>query len=491
MAKPHPFFLLLLLFLLPGSQVSAASYFNLPLTNAYQEILKLKLGYGRAQVQQQLKADQKNAAAILVANYPDFLTICVQQDPNAYDGLIAAQEQRLEKLAALQDGSEWTAYGLAEVRMQLAVSELLSGDRLAAAWDLRKAYLQYAANAKRFPDFVPNKKTLGVLQVLIGSIPDTYKPFLNIIGMKGSISAGMANLKIAATKPNPFQEEAQLLQALLIQLLDPEQNEQALQLSKQLTRKQPDNLLYNFVAIFFSKKSKESELALHYYQRRPTGKQYASFPYLHHMVADLYLYRGDYERSIEENRLFLAQHKGQHYLKSASFKLYLAYWLSGHQPQALWYYNQINEVGKEATEEDKYAAAFKDSQEQPNKYLMLARLRSDGGYYQQALAGLRAMELNADTPQPVRAEYYYRKARIYHGLKDMQQATRYYDTTIAVCGNSSLYFAPHAALQLGYIYQENNQISKARAYYNKALSYKDHAYKNSIDAKAKLALSAL
>jgi hypothetical protein len=101
------------------------------------------------------------------------------------------------------------------------------------------------------------------------------------------------------------------------------------------------------------------------------------------------------------------------------------------------------------------------------------------------------MRLTDSTTLPERAEYFYRKARIYHGLQQVALAKQHYEQTIKVCGSSSLYFAPNAALQLGYLYQEEHNIAKAKVYYRSALNYKAHEYKNSIDHKAKLALSSL
>lgn len=371
------------------------------------------------------------------------------------------------------------------------MSKLLFGNRLSAAWDFREAYMKYLENARRWPDFIPNKKNLGVLQILLGSVPDQYTWFLSIIGLKGSVKDGVYNLKAAATNPNPFQEEAQLLHALVLHLLEQEEPEQAVTQATSLAKAHPDNLLFQFTAMHLLKKAKQSNAALALYTGRPTGKQYIQFPYLHHMVADLYLFRGDYDMSIQKNQLFLKQHKGQHYLKATHFKLYLAYLLSNHPPQAKWYFNKIADIGIADTEEDKYAARYVESYEAPVLPLLRARLHADGGYYDDALQDLKLMKFTSATPLPVRAEYFYRKGRIYHGLEDIDEAITYYMKTIEVSGSTNLYFAPNASLQLGYIYQNADQPAKAKTYFRKALSYSGHPYKNSIDTKAKLALSAL
>ncbi|MEJ8756602.1 DUF3808 domain-containing protein [Pontibacter sp. H259] len=490
MAQPHPFFLWLAILCLSLPCV-ANSYLNAPLQKAYTETLKLKLPTGTAILQAELKKNDKNAVAHLFANYTDFLEICTEQNQQEIPALIEKQEERLNRLDKLKERSAWVDYAKAEIRAQLAMSELLFGNRVAAAWDFRKAYLQYQDNAANYPDFIPNRKTLGVMQVLLGSVPDQYKWFLNIISLGGNTTLGLKNLKSVANEPSVFQNEAKLLHALLLQLLDEENAKATLPQISALVKEQPDNLLFNFVAVVLHKKAKMGEKALQLYQARPVGKVYSSFPYLHHMAADLYLYRGDYEASVKENRLFLEKHKGIHYLKAANFKLYLAYWLGNHTPQAKWHYLQVRQVGTDLTEEDSYAENFVSQNEQPNRYLVTSRLHADGGYFEQALSEIAKLDITNKTSIPVQAEYYYRKARIYHGMNQPTQALKYYEATITVSGDEPLYFAPHAALQSGYLYQQQKQYTKAKAYYQKALNYKNHPYKNSIQAKAKLALTTL
>ncbi|WP_299821917.1 tetratricopeptide repeat protein [uncultured Pontibacter sp.] len=490
MAQPHPFFLVLMLQLLCTMSLHAASVYSHTTLRAHQEYLKLRIAAGQQLTKQDLKQNAVNAAALLVANYGDFLTLCVQQDATAYEALLQNQENRLSQIEALKENSAWKRYAQAEVRMQIGVSKILFGNKLSAAWDIRQAYLQYTSLAKQHPDFIPNKKTLGVLQVLIGSVPDNYRWFLNIIGMKGSINSGLANLRSAATKENPFQDEAKVIYALTLQVVDQQNEKQALRILENAVSQHPDNLLYRFAVVHALKKAKQSEQALKYYRSRPISSQYLLFPYLQHMAADLYLYRGDFDESVAQNTAFLKQHKGKHYVKAAHFKLHLAYYLSNHHPQALWHYNKVSEVGSQEIEEDKYAAKYVLKQEKAHKPLLLARLKSDGGYYREALAAIKTLD-TTQVSLPVKAEYTYRSARIYHGLQDATQAIKLYKNTIAVCAGTDLYFAPHAALQLGYLYKEQQQEALAKVYFNKAISYKDYEYKNSIDAKAKLALATL
>jgi hypothetical protein len=487
MAFAHPFFLFLVL-VLPAQ---AASVYTHTLQQAYQETISLRIPAARRLVQQELKTNPDNTIALLLANQQDFLTWAVQQNSNQYTTLLTRQEDRLRQLAGIREKSPWRSYALAEVRLQVALSKLLQGNKLGAAWDLRQAYLQYSDNARRYPDFLPNKKTLGVLQVLIGSVPDSYRVLLNIIGMQGSIAQGMANLQAAATRSNPFQEEAQVLQALLLHLVDPEADEQAATTLLRLNRQAPDNLLYTFAAMHVLKKTKKGDAALQVYLHRPNQAGYLAFPYLHHMAADLYLYKGELSQSIHANELFVAQHPGEHYLKAAHFKLYLAHFLGGSPQPAQKHLQAVMQMGRSDMEEDAYAARFAAEKATPNRYLLQSRLQSDGGYHELALVTLEKMPLNQLTPQTERAEYFYRKARIYHGMEKIPQAKHFYSQAIEASRNSTLYFAPYAALQLGYIYQDEDKPVLAKEWFTKALAYKGHEYKNSIDGKAKLALQTL
>lgn len=90
-----------------------------------------------------------------------------------------------------------------------------------------------------------------------------------------------------------------------------------------------------------------------------------------------------------------------------------------------------------------------------------------------------------------KTEYNYRKARLADKTGDLFTAKLYYSRTVSMSGTRPWYFAPNSALQLGYIAKSNNDTVAAKKYFELALSYKNHAYKNSIDGKAKSALEQL
>jgi len=427
---------------------------------------------------------------LLVANYADFLSILVSQNEALYKKLKSRQEKRLETVGDLKEKTPYKRYVQAEIKLQLAMCQVFFADEVQAAWNVRSAFLLLKENQKLYPDFIPNRKSLGLLQVIIGSVPDSYQWVFNILGMRGDIKAGMTNLNAASKAKHLFQTEARIYLHFAQDWMNAAE-EHGIKALPKLAADNPENLLFAYLAMSMLKKNKTCDQALQIYQKRPSGNQYLAFPYLHHMAADMYLYKGDYNRSLRENQQFLNTYEGQHYRKDAYFKLYLASLLSDNILPAQLYYNSIKNNGVAVVEEDKYAQKFIDNKDVLNKQLTKARLHADGGYYDQALQTLKSFKVTPQMPAKDKIELYYRKARIFQGLGKEDSAITFYKQTINFSGTLPYYFAPNAALQLGYLALERNDKISAKNYFKKALSYPKHEYKNSIDSKAKSALSTL
>jgi tetratricopeptide (TPR) repeat protein len=142
------------------------------------------------------------------------------------------------------------------------------------------------------------------------------------------------------------------------------------------------------------------------------------------------------------------------------------------------------------SEADKHAARSL-TDELPHVNLARARYATDGGYYQQArmiLDSIETSDLPADRDQ---VEFYYRKARLAHNTGDLSSAKQLYRQSIDLSANQPWYYAPNSCLQMGYISRNEGNETLAKNYFNQALTYDRHAYKNSIDSKAKSALAQI
>lgn len=120
---------------------------------------------------------------------------------------------------------------------------------------------------------------------------------------------------------------------------------------------------------------------------------------------------------------------------------------------------------------------------------MQARLLTDGGKYAQAWEITRQIqEKSLDSPKD-KIEWCYRKARILDKQKNYTEAIDFYKQTISLSGDLPYYFAPNAALNLGYLYEDvfKDKVL-AISYFQKVLTYKKHEYSNSLAHKAKIRL---
>ena len=458
---------------------------------AYGEVLKLRLEAARGLLRSELTATPWAPGPLLVANCADFVELVVSQDARRYNALTASQEAHIDALnhataSALRD------YARAEMTLHLGLSQLLFRHLVLGGFHLRSGYHQMQDVVRHYPGFAPARKTLGVCDFAVGAMPEGYHWLLRLLGLTPSVEAGLRNLSIAASQPGDFQLESQLLQALIRESYY-KQSAEAERLTGRLVAEQPDNLLFAYVRMSVAKRQHHADVALAAYRARPTGPAYLPVPYLHHMAADLLLYRGDYAASERENLAFLRESRGPHYRKDAAFKLYLAAWLGGQPAAAVVRYRAlINQPGPADVEEDIYAQHYYSEARALNPVLTRARLQSDGGYDREALATLRGFRPTAATLWRDRIEAPYRRARAFQGLGQLDSAWLYFEATLTEAGpKAPYYYAPQAALQQGYLAQGAGNKPIARKYFLKALAYPWHEYKNSTDAKAKLALRML
>jgi tetratricopeptide (TPR) repeat protein len=88
-----------------------------------------------------------------------------------------------------------------------------------------------------------------------------------------------------------------------------------------------------------------------------------------------------------------------------------------------------------------------------------------------------------------KADFNFRKGRIYQNLGDTDLAIPAFERSIAFAQSLDTHFGASSSLQLGYIYQKKKDSKKALSWFEKALSYKKHEYKNSVDNKAQAAIT--
>lgn len=487
----------LLIFWLTVTGVHAQDFAWTPAQQrAYADLRKLKIQPARRTLAREPANDGAGTGTrIFLDDYADMLTLVTSDDDRLFGQLSDREEERLDALKQLDDTSPWQRVMQAEVRLHWAFVKLKFGREVGASWDIIRAYKLLAENQKRFPDFLPTYKSLGTLHVMIGSVPDSYAWVANLLGLRGNVRQGQQELQ-RSKQDSLFGLEARLIDLMVRAYVLTFTDADGLALQR-LIRDNPDNLLLHFFGATIAQKNGHGEQALAYLTTRPTGAAYQPLPVVDNILGDLYLQKGQYGPAEAHFTQFLKTYNGQNFLKDSYYKLFLCRWLANRpDAQARPFLLNVTSVGRTTVESDKaaqkFAEAYRKRGVSPNqKALMRARLASDGGFTDSALAHLRPYSENRFATVAERAEYNYRMGRIHQRRNDPDAAIPYLSRALAISETDQLSFGATAALQLGYIYQQKNDRTQARSFFQKALSFKHHEYKNSVDNKARAGLNSL
>ncbi|WP_026350669.1 tetratricopeptide repeat protein [Dyadobacter beijingensis] len=471
--------------------------FSPKLQKAYFEIQKLRLPAARELIDDERTAMPGNPLIAYLDSYADLHYLLIAEDRNRYKTFVQQEDNRLDDVGKLSEKSPYKRLFQADIRLHSAFAKLKFGNEVSGSWEIIKAYRLLEDNRKKFPAFTPTLKSLGLLHVLIGSIPDNYTWIAKILGLRGNIAQGIRELREVAHEEPFFRQEAELIDLLLhaytLQLSPAQQTR-----IRQWPAEQPDNLLLHFFATTVLMKENKSDEAAHFLAEAPTGKEYMPFPFLDYLRGEIALQDGDYDASFSHYARFLKQYRGFNYIKDSYFKMFMCRWLAGRDQEAAGYMQKVTQTGSTIVEADQFAERMAKeftagSIHASQKVLYKARYATDGGNFQRAFELMKMVSEKSFETTYEKAEYNYRMARILQKSARVNECMPFYERSVAL-GQSdagAAGFAASSALQMGYIYQKKADNQKAAAYFRKAMSFKKHEYKNSIDNKARAALTEL
>lgn len=432
--------------------------------------------------------EPKTAQELYVTSLAKTIELLITEDRELYAQYGDQHEELLGKRSKSSLADD--LFLQAEIRLQWTFVYLKFGHEMDAAWSLRQAYLNMEDCRTKFPNFTPIKKTAGLLHVIVGSVPEKYNWVLSLMSMTGEVQQGLQDLESLRASNTTFSLEADLLYTL-VQAFILQDTEAAMTEVDKLLKTHPDSRLINYLGASIAIKNSQSDRALSMLTQVEKLEQGDAFAYVYYLKGEALLNKGEYVNAINAYRTFINKNKGQNYTKDAHYKIGLCYLLNGRENDAREIFKQATSVGLEDTEADKAAAKSIAEDELPNVTLSKIRHLTDGGYYpqaQQLLDSIRSPQIPSHRDH---VEYYYRKARLTHKTNKLEAAKTNYLETIKQNDTANWYYAPNACLQLGYIYRDAQNKELSRDYFEKAISYKKHEYKNSIDSKAKAALAEL
>lgn len=460
--------------------------FNERIQKAYQQIIRLKFDDGKRLLDEEQRLNPSNQLPLLYNNYIDFLKAFISEERKDFDLFSSNASERLDKLK--EENSPFSLYSRAEMMLQEAMLRIKFREFVPAAWEIRKVYKIIEKNSSRFPSFPLNKKNFSFLHIIVGAVPENYRGLVKLVGMEGTIVQGTDELNamlgsIDNTGYKVYREEILFYLSSVKNSFSKNENSTLAvsELMKPLCRQ---SLLMRYCYSNLMMKIGKNEEALQ--ALSDTSSQAGTYPFyfLNYKTGLARLRKLDYSAAERELQKFITHFHGINYLRSACQNVAWIYLLKGDQKKYSDYINLCRRIGNDFVDEDKDATNEATEKEIPNLLLLRARLLFDGGYYQQSLAIIAGKSAENFPRFKDQLEVSYRFARILHKLNQVDKAIAYFEQTLKNGSETKYYFAANSALLLGTIYEERNDFEKAKIYYTKCLSLRNHEYQNSIDQKA-------
>ncbi|OCX50517.1 hypothetical protein BEL04_22330 [Mucilaginibacter sp. PPCGB 2223] len=482
--------LFLVLVLVCLSKVNAFAYFdfNSNCALAYKALMSLRLNEARALINKEKAQHPQNSITILLDNYYDFFTVLTTENREQFEKLQDNKSARIDKLENENENSPYYNYAIAQVNLQWALLHSRFAEYTTAGFEINKAYRLLQSNNKKFPNFLPTNIPLGVVNVLLGSLPGSpLKSILAFFGIKGDTQTGIKMLeKLSETlKPSPYAFSYDELVFYLTYIQTDVVND-PLAYTKMLHMVNgidSTSLLKSYIAGYVALRTGHSNEAIGLLQNRIQGLEYQPYAYMDYLLAIAKMNRQDDDASNYFNK-FLKTYSGANFIKDAYLHLAWRCLLDGDTKRYYAFVELVKSKGNLYNDKDKQALD-EANDTPPDANLLRARLLCDGGFYTKAVATLSNKAVSDFSLQRDKIEYYYRLGRIYDAMDKNDEAIKYYNNAIAIGRNSTYHYAASSAIRIGIIYEERKDPVHARAAYNMVFDFKTKQFRNSLEQKAR------
>lgn len=478
-------------FFLMTSQASAASpnwIFDSELEAIYKLAINLQTADAKARLAK-ITDPQRELYKLYLQSFCESIEVLISEDETLFEGMEKSYKERAKWLDNKPESAD-ILFLKAEMALHRGFNMINLGQELSAVFAIKQAYNLASDCLKKYPSFIPVKKTNGLLEVMVGSVPDKYHWFISLLGMKGSVKVGQKQLDDLRNSPVSLNKEASIIYFAVKGLINQQIDEASKGLAN-ILKTDPDNRLVMFLAINMQMKNSQSEDAYKLVQHLDVVNKGLTLPYIEYLRGEILMQKNQYDAAIGAYQKFIRIYKADSFKKDATLKIALCYFLAGKQAEAKTYWTKASVTGKVKYDPDISAQAFLNDGTFPNEKILKARLYTDGGYFKEAKVMIQSILPSDLKTEKQQTEYYYRRARLAHKTNDINAAKLFYQQTINMTKDNAWYFGANSALQLGYLHQASGDIKSARESFEKAISYKKHEYKNSIDSKAKSALEVL
>lgn len=419
-----------------------------------------------------------------------FIKNMIDANEKAYDEVRDQMENWLDIVEDDGDKSDPDYYlFVGEMNLQLAAIEAKFGNNWSAGQYGLSGLNALKRGRREHPAYVPMYAGIGVLNVAIGSIPETYQGFVNLLGFSGEVETGMSYLRMALNASN--REQWKYLKgkhAFIYGYISNQLQPGKLKSMRELGVDPTTSPAIAFIeAKMLQSQGKNDELIALLDTIRRLPNRYP-VPYLYYLYGRAKLARGDDDANVYLEQ-YLRDCQGKNYIKSTLRYLSWYYRLHGNSAKAEEYRKRVlGEEGDDFVGGDKEAIQEMELPPMPLA-LLKARLAFDAGHFVEGLALLPTTDASLYTGINL-IEYHYRRARIFQSLNQNAMAAKDFKAAVEIEAEPTTYARANSELQLGVILEEVNPRA-AIQYYEGVLDLDDYPWYEGTQQKAKAGLERL
>jgi len=459
---------------------------------AYHKIINLRFKEAQPIIQKIKQETPQNLVVHHLENYIDFLKAYIDEDAAEFH---RAETRKNRRLSLIEQGDSDSPYYLflqADIRLQWAVARIKFEQYSGAFFDINQAFKLLNQNVKKFPQFMPNKKDLGILHAMVSALPN-HRGLEWVSSLEGDYRKGKRELeeviRYARKSDFLFEQETHILYAYVL-LQFGKDEEGAWKAINKGNLKPKESPTAAFILANVATESGRNDLAINLLMDRPKGEAFHPFPYLDYMLGKAKLHRldGNADRYLKK---YLASFKGRNFIKQ-SYRLLAWHELVHDRPKGFQQYMaKVKNSGNSFVAADQSALKEATAGTVPDKNVLKARLLFDGAYYQRAYNMLILQSHRSFEHPKTSLEYDYFLGRCTHQMKRYEEALVAYKKVIRKGKEKAWYYACRAALESGRIYQAQGKKEKARIAYQECLSIRPKEHRTSLHQQAKTGLNLL
>lgn len=465
----------------------------------YHEASQLRIVSAKQKLEIEKKNSPNNLANFFIEDFSDFLAVMVLSSKDAFELYKTKNDARIDVYENTSLKSPYVKFCLSEFYLHRAIACVFFNEKFRAVFNLKKARSYAKKNSIEYPEFQLNDKPIALLNILLGSIPPSFKWASGLISLNGDYNMGVSQL-------NRLLDRAYIKEQL--DCFFPEILSYKVLLAQQSGLKSMDDkkiktyfstltvkreLVKNYLLLYawsgYLMRNGDNDIAINIIKRRVKDAGYIPFWPIEFVSGVAYQNRLDDDCTAHFYSYIKGVRSGN-YINASYQRLAWQSLINNDEQGYSKFIRQIDNKNL-STEQDQAALFEKNSGQKPMVQLLKARLLFDGGYYNEAKKQLLSIKISSISNKLFVLEYYYRLARILEKTGLHAQALSLFNKVIVDGANIENYYAANAALNAGNICELLRDKSKAILYYKKCLSLSPNQYKESIHQKAKIGLEQL